>query len=193
MTRKFQTRLGSILLALAMMLSMLPVTALAVDGEDSVAQIGENTYTSLTEALSQAEDGQIVEVIAPAAVGMTETFEITGKAITLDLNGQTVTWNSSAKNMIEIDTDGGLTIQDAKDTGVLHFNGTGTEKYGSGIYTSGNSSLSLTGGTVLYEHGKAGYGLNITDSSTFTMTGGTVKIAGAADYAVRLVEASRTA
>ena len=191
MTRKFQTRLGSILLALAMMLSMLPVTALAVDGEDPVAQIGENTYTSLTEALSQAENGQIVEVIAPAAVGMTETFEITGKAITLDLNGQTVTWNTSAKEGITV-KDGGLTIQDTKGTGVLHFIGTGTTSYGSGIYTSGNSSLSLTGGTVLYEHSsEAGYGLNITGSSTITMTGGTVKIAGAASHAVRLASTSQ--
>lgn len=120
-----------------------------------------------------------------------ETYAITGKTITLDLNGQTVTWKSSAKNMIEIGTDGGLTIQDATDAGVLNFIGTGTTSYGSGIYTSGNGSLSLTGGTVLYEHSMAGYGLNITGSSTFTMTGGTVKITGAVSHAVRLASTSQ--
>lgn len=156
-----------------------------------VAQIGETEYTTLREALNRVRDGETIKILAPATVEMTETYAITGKAITLDLNGQTVTWKSSAKNMIEIGTDGGLTIQDATDAGVLHFIGTGTTSYGSGIYTSGNGSLSLTGGTVLYEHSKAGYGLNITGSSTFTMTGGTVKIAGAVNYAVRLASTSQ--
>lgn len=156
-----------------------------------VAQIGETEYATLSEALNKVQDGETIKVLAPATVDMAETYEITGKAITLDLNGQTVTWNSSAKNMIEIGSDGGLTIQDATDDGVLHFIGTGTTNYGSGINTSGNGSLSLTGGTVLYEHSKAGYGLNIGGSSTFTMTGGTVKIAGAVNYAVRLASTSQ--
>ena len=156
-----------------------------------VAQIGETKHATLSEALTAVKDGETIKVLAPATVDMAETYEITGKAITLDLNGQTVTWNSSAKNMIEIGTDGGLTIQDTKGEGALHFIGTGTTSYGSGIYTSGNGSLSLTGGTVLYEHSKAGYGLNITGSSTFTMTGGTVKIAGAVNYAVRLTSTSQ--
>lgn len=156
-----------------------------------VAQIGETKYATLSEALNAVKGGETIKVLAPATVDMAETYAITGKAITLDLNGQTVTWNSSAKNMIEIGSDGGLTIQDATDDGVLHFFGTGTTSYGSGINTSGDGSLTLTGGTVLYEHSKAGYGLNIGGSSTFTMTGGTVKIAGAVNYAVRLASTSQ--
>lgn len=198
------------MLAVIMVLSLLPVTALAEYDTDNlplqptssgiqeveenttdVAQIGESKYDTLSEALNAVKDGETIKVLASATVEMTDTYEITDKAITLDLNGQTVTWKSSAKNMMEIGADGGLTIQDATDAGVLHFIGTGTTSYGSGIYTSGNSSLSLTGGTVLYEHGKAGYGLNITGSSIFTMTGGTVKIAGKADYAVRLASNSQ--
>lgn len=155
------------------------------------AEINGKQYATLSEALNAVKGGETIKILAPATVNMTKTYAITGKAITLDLNGQTVTWKSSAKNMIEIGTDGGLTIQDATDAGVLHFIGTGTTSYGSGIYTSGNGSLSLTGGTVLYEHSKAGYGLNITGSSTFTMTGGTVKIAGAVNYAVRLASTSQ--
>lgn len=155
------------------------------------AEINGKQYATLSEALNAVKGGETIKILAPATVNMTKTYAITGKAITLDLNGQTVTWKSSAKNMIEIGTDGGLTIQDATDAGVLHFIGTGTTSYGSGIYTSGNGSLSLTGGTVLYEHSKAGYGLNITGSSTFTMTSGTVKIAGAVNYAVRLASTSQ--
>ena len=200
--KKIGKRFGSILLALCMIMSLLPMSALANEDDStqgttqdpalvSVAQIGETKHATLSEALNAVKDGETIQVLAPATVDMTETYAITGKTITLDLNGQTVTWKSSAKNMIEIGTDGGLTIQDTTNTGVLHFNGTGTTNYGSGITTSGNGSLSLTGGTVLYEHGKAGYGLNITGSSTFAMTGGTVKIAGAVNYAVRLASTSR--
>ncbi len=179
-------RLLALALTLAMVLSVMPVTALAEGDLTAVAQIDNTEYTSLDEALTKVQNGETIKILAAARVDRTETYEITGKSITLDLNGQTVTWNASAKNMIEIGTDGGLTIQDATDAGVLHFTGTGTTSYGSGITTSDNGSLSLTGGTVLYEHSKTGYGLNITGSSTFTMTGGAVKIAGKADYAVRL-------
>ena len=200
--KKIGKRFGSILLALCMIMSLLPMSALANEDDStqgttqdpalvSVAQIGETGYATLNDALTAVKDGETIQVLAPATVNTAETYAITGKTITLDLNGQTVTWKSSAKNMIEIGTDGGLTIQDATDAGVLNFIGTGTTSYGSGIYTSGNGSLSLTGGTVLYEHGKAGYGLNITGSSIFTMTGGTVKIAGKADYAVRLASNSQ--
>ena len=210
MKQKLRTRIGSMMLAVIMVLSLLPVTALAEYDTDNlplqptssgiqeveenttdVAQIGESKYDTLSEALNAVKDGETIKVLASATVEMTDTYEITDKAITLDLNGQTVTWKSSAKNMIEIGADGGLTIQDATDAGVLHFIGTGTTSYGSGIYTSGNSSLSLTGGTVLYEHSMAGYGLNITGSSTFTMTGGTVKITGAVSHAVRLASTSQ--
>lgn len=200
--KKIGKRFGSILLALCMIMSLLPMSALANEDDStqgttqdpalvSVAQIGETKHATLSEALNAVKDGETIQVLAPATVDMTETYAITGKTITLDLNGQTVTWKSSAKNMIEIGTDGGLTIQDATDAGVLNFIGTGTTSYGSGIYTSGNGSLSLTGGTVLYEHSMAGYGLNITGSSTFTMTGGTVKITGAVSHAVRLASTSQ--
>lgn len=149
-------------------------------------------YNDLKTAMQDVEGDSTVTLLTSAIMNMDESsYIITNKTITLNLNGNTVTWTSSAKNMIEIGTNGGLTIQDATNTGMLYFKGTGATSYGSGITTSGNGNLSLTGGTVLYEHDKSGYGLNVTGNSTFIMTGGTVKIAGAVDYAVRLASTSQ--
>ena len=174
----------SAIMALAMVLTLLPATAGATLSGSGTT--GEPYQVSTAEELKKAlATGGNICVTGSITVTTSETMKITNSVV-LDLNGQTVTWQSSAKDMIAVGTGGGLTIQDTEGKGVLHFKGTGTTSYGSGIYTSGNSSLSLNGGTVLYEHSMAGYGLNITGSSTFTMTGGTVKIAGAVNYAVRL-------
>lgn len=52
-------KLCSILLALTMVLTLLPVSALAEDGT-AVAQIGDTTYTSLQDAFSAAKAGDTV-------------------------------------------------------------------------------------------------------------------------------------
>ena len=52
-------RILGIVLACCMMLSLLPVTALATDG-GVVATIGENEYTSLAAAVADAQDGNTI-------------------------------------------------------------------------------------------------------------------------------------
>lgn len=166
---------------------------LAQEAATYVAQIGETGYATLREALNKVRDGETIKILAPATVNMTETYAITGKAITLDLNGQTVTWNTSAVCAIDVKSGGKLTIQDAstQKSGALNIISTyATSTANSGIRVNAGGSLNLTGGTVSYYHAnKTGYGaiyLNSGSGHQFTMSGGTVKISGYANYGIRM-------
>ena len=71
---------------LALMLTLLPVTALAAD--DDVAQVGDTTYATLQEAVANA-NGQTVTLLA--SVSDQPTIGITdGNAVTIDLNGHDI-------------------------------------------------------------------------------------------------------
>jgi len=99
-------RLLSLALCLALCLGLLPVGVLAeeiVPGEDSntdyVASVtmsdGETTnYTSLDNALDAAKDGDTVKLLGDAEI--TKWRSLTA-AITLDLNGKTITTQSKAE------------------------------------------------------------------------------------------------
>ena len=157
------------------------------------AEINGEQYATLSEALNAVKNGETIKVLAPATVNMAETYEITGKAITLYLNGQTVTWNTSAVCAIDVMTGGNLTIQDTstQETGALNIISTyATSTANSGIRVNASGSLNLTGGTVSYYHAnKTGYGaIYLTSGSghQFTMSGGTVKISGYANYGIKM-------
>lgn len=103
MTRKSlrTKRIFSIILSLAVALTMMPMSALAADESSSVgnavaeggaAQIGEKTYSTLPEAVNAAKDGDTIKLLADykTAEGASEEEDdgltIT-KSVTLDLNG----------------------------------------------------------------------------------------------------------
>ena len=162
---------------------------LAQEAATYVAQIGETEYTTLREALNRVRDGETIKILAPATVEMTETYAITGKAITLDLNGQTVAWNTSAKEAITVKDSGSLTIQDtsANEAGELAFTSTYTAAGDStGIYVNLNGALTLQSGTISYTAAKNGRAIYVGGTCTFAMSGGTVEIAGSAKYGVHL-------
>lgn len=148
-----------------------------------VAQIGENKYATLSEALNKVQDGETIKVLAPATVEMTETYAITGKTITLDLNGQTVTWNSTAQYVFKVEK-GGLTIQDSGAGGALNFVTSYNSTSCKGIYVYTNGKLTVTGGTISSNRGHV---IGATgETSAVTMTGGTVKVPSLGSYAYAL-------
>ncbi|OUN10382.1 hypothetical protein [Flavonifractor sp. An91] len=152
------------------------------------AEINGKQYATLSEALNKVQDGETIKVLAPATVDMAETYAITGKAITLDLNGQTVTWNTSAKAAITVKDGGKLTIQDtsANEAGELAFTSTYNDSGDStGIYVNPNGTFALQSGTISYTAAK-GRAIYVGVTGTFAMSGGTVKIAGRAKYGVYL-------
>ena len=120
-------KLLSILLCLAMALSLLPTAALA-DGEgtqtNDVAQIGGTGYASLADAIAAAKDGNTVKLLDN--VDLTETLIIKDKTITLDLNGKTISnstniWdeNKYTWSLISVRDNGNLTIDDTAGGGTL--------------------------------------------------------------------------
>ncbi len=196
MTRKSlrTKRIFSIILSLAVALTMMPMSALAADGTSSVgnavaegaegraAQIGDTVYSTLPDAVNVAKDGDTIKLLANStAEGLTIT-----KSVTLDLNGYEI--KSVEVGQIEEETEdvrasGDLTIVDtgAENSGKvtssvsllagkLTINGgtIGGNGRDDGI-TIKNGTLTVNGGAIVSLYGSA------DDSGTVTITGGTVQ------------------
>ena len=85
MKRKILT----VLLALVMVVGLISIAGAT---EGPVAQIGEATYATLTEAVSAAQDGETVTLLRDTTVGVAGTFNFwVNKSITVDLGGNTLT------------------------------------------------------------------------------------------------------
>lgn len=91
-------KLCSILLALTMVLTLLPVSALAEDGAEKVAKIGDTEYTTLQDAINAAGDaGSETSITLLTNVDLTNAtikqlrFTKANSNIVLDLAGNTVT------------------------------------------------------------------------------------------------------
>ena len=81
MKKKFTKRLLSWVMAAAMVISMLPISAMASGTTTgSVAKIGETTYTSLDEAVEKAEEGSTIELLQDCELtkGFNKTLTFTG-------------------------------------------------------------------------------------------------------------------
>lgn len=93
-------KLCSVLLALCMVLTLLPVSALAVDGAptgestpaetpaaSNVAKIGDQEYATLADAVNAAESGATITLLSDVALDSTLTLD---KNLILDLNGHMI-------------------------------------------------------------------------------------------------------
>lgn len=72
----------------------------------NVAKIGDTEYASLDDAIAAANDGDTITLISDVEV--TSVVTVSGKSITLDFGGNTLT--SSATNGISVAADAALTI-----------------------------------------------------------------------------------
>ena len=84
------------LLAVFMLFAALSAGSMTAQAAttDAVAQIGSNTYTSLSDAITATDTDNAVEIDLLAAVDLTEEITINSN-VTLDLNGCTLTTSSS--------------------------------------------------------------------------------------------------
>lgn len=85
-------RLLTVLLAVCLVFALGTVTALADDG---VAQIGSQTYSSLSEAFSNATDGSEI-VLLDEATGCSRLSLTDGREITINLNGHNIGFAENA-------------------------------------------------------------------------------------------------
>ena len=128
----------SIALALLMVCVMLPVVALAEDGEGgstpaatAVAKIGDTEYTSLQRAIDVG-DGKVVELVA----NTTESITVSSGSVTLKLSAKLT--NTAGQHTITVSKGATLTIE-----------GTGTVdnvSHGCGALFN-NGTVIINGGT----------------------------------------------
>lgn len=102
------------------------------------AQIGETTYKTLAEAIAAAKDGDTVVLLRSVSVDG-EGIVVSGKAITLDLNGKTIT-GSGITGAAVVSAAGGSAVT------VLGNGGTVTGPDSPALATTGGS-LVVSGGS----------------------------------------------
>ena len=166
-------RLFAIIVAMTMVISILPVTALAEDLMDPLPD--NNTETQIDSVdLSETEEGEAKSLPEPSYgvitltedVTLAKSWEVTAEAtITLDLNGHTLSVSDNAavvKNYGELTIKDTSEEQDGKITGYR-----GVDNYGaltlSGGTIEGTTSGDFSGCIFIY-----------ANETTFTMSGGKV-------------------
>ena len=154
---------------------------------NAVAKVGDTYYKTLAEAVAAAKNNETVTLLKNAETTVELSF--TNKAITLDLNGKTVSGTFTDNfSVIEAGENASLTVQDtsvagtgkiasnkygisARDGGALIVKrGTIESEYAplSGNNTAGDMNFTVNGGTLTAKHGPAIYmpgqvNLSITD------------------------------
>lgn len=148
-------KLSAIVLALVLALSLLPAAAFAADGD--VAQVGEQTYATVAEAIEAAKDGGTVKLLA--GVKSAEAVKIAaGVDVVLDLNGHTL--ENTAGHGIVVE-GGKLTLQDSTATQpvdesgevpAIKYNGGAVIGKVDGVFTTKGGEFTLLSGKVQSNH-----------------------------------------
>ena len=179
-------KLLAIVISMAMLVAMMPMGVFAAGDDNCVAEIGDNHYETLADAVAAAGNGSVGNTIELLDnIKLTQKLTI-NKDITLDLNGKTLTVET--ENGIEV--VGKLVVEDSKDNGkieghsistpvLVKLQGTLTLKKGNiegpysgaaiyGDFTAAQSSdtyatINVEGGTIKgNQYGILLYGKNAT-------------------------------
>ena len=145
-----------------MALSLLPTAALADEGPDPVAQIGETKYASLADAIAAAEDGNTVTLLADV---IQNTMLTINKNITLDLNGKKIyntenIWNETKQTYELINVEAEVTITgngsiEAKENDCYTINvKNGNLTIENGIFVGNVSVVQVESGTLTINGGE---------------------------------------
>ena len=154
-------RLLSACLALALCLSLLPVTALATGEHDSHSD-GWTALTADTTTLSGGSYYLSGDVEYTGA----ESITVSGEVI-LCLNGHKLNLN---KQHISVGSGASLTLCDCSTGGVLT-GGSGSK--GGGVYVGGGT-FTMTGGSIAGNTAESGGGVYVDEGGTFTMEDGSI-------------------
>ena len=166
-------RLFAIIVAMTLVISILPVTALAEDLMDPLPD--NNTETQIDSVdLSETEEDKTSNLPDPENnvitltkdVTLTESWEVTAETpVTLDLAGFTLDGGANTA----IVNEGMLTIKDSSENGSGKVTGKrGVDNYGD---------LTLDGGTIHGTSTTDGWSGSVficADDTSFTMNGGTI-------------------
>ena len=142
-------RLVSLLMALALCLSLLPATALAVGEHDSHS----GGWTELTAGTTILSGGSYY-LSGDVAYTGTQSITVSGK-VTLCLNGHELDLKGQH---ISVDSGASLTLCDCSTGGVLT-GGSGAK--GGGVFVDGGGTFTLTGGNIAGNTANAGGGVYV--------------------------------
>ncbi len=133
-----------------------------------VAQVGEEKYTDLQEAIDNAT-GSMVTLLNDVQLD-TMLNIASGVNLTLDLNGMAITVTKSGdRSLYAFKNDGNLTLTDSVGTGSI--TARGNYNYGTMV---------MNGGTIVACDTNGGYG--IWNYGNFTMNGGKVMVTHVGHY-----------
>jgi hypothetical protein len=171
-----RTRICGILLTCAMLLTLLPATALAAgDGEaaSNEAAIGGTEYVTLTQAFAQSKDGDTITLLKDVTLRNTITVS-GGKSITLDMDKHTITY--SVQTYYGMSIPGLIKVQGTPTTLTITGDGTFTidEEYASKS-KNGNLLETAASGSLVIKNGTYEAGLICVEANTGSVTieGGT--------------------
>lgn len=119
----------------------------------AVAQIGDNYYSTLQEAVNAAKNGEVIMVLCDIELDSSIVVS-KGANVVIDLNGKTVSYVSDLLGGCMIKNNGTLTINDSSDAKdgaiVYHYIGETDSNYGTGNYLLvNNGSFTLNAGNVI--------------------------------------------
>lgn len=146
-----------------------------VIGQEVDQQNSSDDYTEVDSLDKLTYTNNVCKIRLAADTVMTVAVTVdSGKSLTIDLNGHTLTAaeNSQAFRI----QNGALTIEDSTGRGVIQGSGT-VNGYGGAILMNGsdsNNALTLAGGTISGFTAKYGAGVSM-GNGTFRMTGGAIR------------------
>ena len=161
----------SILFAVLMVVTMLPVTSFATDTAEALWGADENSLTesgSLAEAINAAKGNSGVKYIRlNDDIESGSSYEISSGKFTLDLNGKKIT--STDDETIYI-SGGEVTIVDTGENGEIRNTNDGS--FPRAIYVF-NATLNIYGGNFVKENGSLPDVVSISYGATVNIYGGT--------------------
>lgn len=177
-------RLISMVLAVSMAVSIMPAPAFAsgggqqpetVIGQEVDQQNSSDDYTEVDSLDKLTYTNNVCKIRLAADTVMTVAVTVdSGKSLTIDLNGHTLTAAENSRAFFI--QNGALTIEDSIGGGVIQGSGT-VNGYGGAILMNGsdsNNALTLAGGTIRGFTAKYGAGVSM-GNGTFRMTGGAIR------------------
>lgn len=148
-------------------------------GQEIDRQNSSDDYTEVDSLDNLTYTNNVCKIRLAADTVMTGSVTVdSGKSLTIDLNGHTLTAAANSKAFWI--RNGALTIEDNIGTGVIQGSGT-VNGYGGAIWMSSgdsNNALTLTGGTIRGFTATDGGGVYVSGGS-FEMSGGTISACNA--------------
>ena len=150
MLKRKSKRVLSIVLAVAMIVGLFPIAAFANEGTSAPKTIyvdasatetegANNTYTTLSAAVSAANDGDTIQLNSNVSLSASVDVDDT---VTLDLNGQKI---NAGTNQISLASGSELIIEDSSD-GNGEISASGQAEEGTKLFSVDNATLTLNGG-----------------------------------------------